>query len=59
MADVQYLQKHIKNDGYLVLSGFYENDIQDILTECEKFSLSLVNQSSRNQWSALLLKKNK
>jgi len=59
LADIQHLQKHIKKDGFLMLSGFYENDIQDILNECEKFSLQLVNQSVRNQWSALLLKKDK
>jgi len=59
LADIQHLQKRIKNDGFLMLSGFYENDIQDILNECEKFSLQLVNQSVRNQWSALLLKKDK
>ena len=59
LADIQYLQKHIKKDGFLMLSGFYEYDIQDILNECEKYSLELVNQSTRNQWSALLLKNNK
>ncbi|WP_296622085.1 50S ribosomal protein L11 methyltransferase [Marivirga sp.] len=59
LADIQHLQKHIKKDGFLMLSGFYEDDIQDILNECDKFSLKLVNQSVRNQWSALLLKNNK
>jgi ribosomal protein L11 methyltransferase len=59
LADIQYLQKHLKNGGYLMLSGFYENDVIDILNECERYSLSQVNQSIRNQWSALLLKKNK
>jgi len=57
LADIQHLQKHIKNGGFLMLSGFYENDIPDILNECEKFSLQIVNQSERNQWAALLLKK--
>lgn len=59
LADIQYLQNHIKSEGFLMLSGFYENDIQDILNECDKFSLNLVNQSVRNQWAALLLKHNK
>lgn len=56
LADIQYLQKHLKKDGFLMLSGFYEKDIQDILNECENYSLEDVNQSVRNQWSALLLK---
>lgn len=59
LADIQHLQKHIKKEGFLMLSGFYEHDVQDILNECEKYSFKLVNQSVRNQWSALLLKKNK
>jgi ribosomal protein L11 methyltransferase len=58
LADIQYLQKHIKKDGFLMLSGFYEYDVADILNECNKFSLALENKSVRNQWSALLLRKN-
>jgi ribosomal protein L11 methyltransferase len=59
LEDIQYLQKHIRKDAFLMLSGFYENDVDDILNECKKFSLELENQSVRNQWSALLLRKNK
>jgi ribosomal protein L11 methyltransferase len=59
LADIQYLQNHIKTDGFLMLSGFYEHDVQDILNECEKYSFELVNQSVRNQWAAILLKSNK
>ncbi|HET8859799.1 50S ribosomal protein L11 methyltransferase [Marivirga sp.] len=59
LADIQHLQKHIKSEGFLMLSGFYENDIQDILNECEKYSLELFSQSVRNEWAALLLKKHK
>ena len=59
LSDIQHLQKRIKKEGFLMLSGFYENDLQDILNECNKFSLELVNQSVRNQWAAVLLKNNK
>ncbi|SMG42925.1 ribosomal protein L11 methyltransferase [Marivirga sericea] len=59
LSDIQHLNKHIKKGGFLMLSGFYENDIPDILNECSKFSLELINQSVRNQWSAILLKNNK
>ncbi|ADR22579.1 ribosomal protein L11 methyltransferase [Marivirga tractuosa] len=59
LADIQHLQKHIKKTGFLMLSGFYENDNRDILNECENCSLELISQSVRNQWSALLLKNNK
>jgi ribosomal protein L11 methyltransferase len=58
LADIKHLHEHLKNNGALMLSGFYENDIKDILDECRKFSLELVNQSVRNQWAALLLKHN-
>ncbi|WKV13521.1 50S ribosomal protein L11 methyltransferase [Marivirga harenae] len=59
LADIQHLQQHLEKGGSLMLSGFYENDIDDILNECQKFSLELTNQSVRNQWTALLLRKNK
>lgn len=55
LADIVYLQKHIKSNGFLMLSGFYENDIPDILNECHKHSLELVSQSVRNEWAALRL----
>jgi len=58
LEDIQYLQKHLSDEAYLMLSGFYEKDVKDILNECDKYSLNLVKQSSRNKWSALLLKKN-
>jgi ribosomal protein L11 methyltransferase len=59
LADIQFLQRHLKTKGYLLLSGFYNVDIEDILNETQKFSLELVNQSVRNDWAALSLQKMK
>ncbi|MCC5937368.1 MAG: 50S ribosomal protein L11 methyltransferase [Lunatimonas sp.] len=41
--------------GRLLLSGFYESDIPDLLTCAATFKLTLQAQQSRNDWAALVL----
>lgn len=48
---------YLNAGGLLLLSGFYENDISDILTEASKFKLKEVRRDEREDWAALLLKK--
>lgn len=43
--------------GYLLLSGFYSEDIGDLLQVAEPLGLELVKKSSRDNWAALILKK--
>jgi ribosomal protein L11 methyltransferase len=58
LQDIPFFQKHIKENGYLVLSGFYQNDIKDMIECCNKYGLSVENQSvSNNLWAVLVLKK--
>jgi ribosomal protein L11 methyltransferase len=60
LADIPIFQKHIKENGYLVLSGFYQNDIEDMLACCLTFGLGLEKQTvSENNWAVLVLKKDK
>lgn len=43
--------------GFLLLSGFYTQDIED-LNECAKpLGLELVSQQSKDNWAALIMKK--
>ncbi|MBK6265986.1 50S ribosomal protein L11 methyltransferase [Marivirga sp. S37H4] len=58
LEDIQYLQKHMKAGSYLLLSGFYEEDINAILNETQKYSLKERKRSLRNQWAALCLQRN-
>lgn len=43
--------------GNLLLSGFYEQDINDILAKANAHGLQLQDQKSKNNWAALVLKK--
>lgn len=58
LEDIQFLQKFMKSGGYLLLSGFYEEDIPAILNEAQKFSLKERKRSLRNRWAALCLQLN-
>lgn len=40
-------------DGTLLLSGFYEHDVQALQDKAETLGLRLVQQKSRNDWTAL------
>lgn len=44
--------------GYLLLSGFYTEDIDDLVQEAKKHSLELLKTSSKDNWAALILQKN-
>lgn len=45
------------NGGYLLLSGFYTQDIEDLVQEALPLGLYLINSSDRENWAALILKK--
>lgn len=48
----------VKPEGYLLLSGFYEQDIQDILDKAQAYGLALKDQKTKSNWAALVLQKN-
>lgn len=48
----------LRPGGLLVLSGFYEEDIADLLDSATQNGLSYVHQSSRDRWAMLALVRN-
>lgn len=44
--------------GFLLLSGFYNEDVDDLLECAKPFGLSLTNKQSKDNWAALILQKN-
>lgn len=52
VADLQHYAKRISNDGILLMSGFYENDIPILNAEAEKYGLKLNSYIVRNEWVA-------
>jgi ribosomal protein L11 methyltransferase len=47
----------VKEGGNLLLSGFYEHDIPDILKKAKRFGLELEDEKTKDDWAALVLKK--
>lgn len=43
--------------GYLLLSGFYTQDIDDLLNVTKPLGLSLIKSSDKDNWAALILQK--
>lgn len=57
LAQIRAYGIRLKTGGTLVLSGFYTEDIPDLLQEAEKSDLRQQGQSERNRWAMLALKK--
>lgn len=58
LNDIPVFADHIVENGYLVLSGFYENDIKDMEECCTRVGLTLqTTHVSDNSWTVLVLKK--
>ena len=53
MQDMAAYISHLNKKGMLFLSGFYNEDIPMIKTECEKHMLKFEEKLERNNWVAL------
>ena len=51
--DISTYAKSIKNKGHLLLSGFYESDIEQLVSEIEKNGFKLQEKRSKETWAAL------
>lgn len=59
LKDIPAFANILSKNGYLVLSGFYENDIQDLLEVASKYGLKVENQKELRKWVSLrLIKEN-
>lgn len=57
LEEMKSYSKELVTGGHLLLSGFYENDIEALLKEALKFDLFEVHRDSRETWACLLLAK--
>jgi ribosomal protein L11 methyltransferase len=53
LAEIPAYTNLLTNNGYLVVSGFYENDAPDIEQKALEVGLSLANRATTNQWTSL------
>lgn len=57
LKDMESYAAVLNPGGTLMLSGFYEHDVQSLQDKAETLGLRLVQQRSRNEWTALKLTK--
>ncbi|MGC4021431.1 MAG: 50S ribosomal protein L11 methyltransferase [Cyclobacteriaceae bacterium] len=57
LLEMKSYSDYLLPGGYLLLSGFYENDIDDLKSEASKFGLTEVNRDNRESWACLILQK--
>ena len=49
----------LASEGYLLLSGFYTEDVEDLMATASPLGFSLMKTSSKDNWAALILQKSK
>lgn len=49
--------RHLKPEGLLVLSGFYNTDVPDLLSCAEQLGFSFMKQQEKDSWCTLTLKR--
>lgn len=49
--------KKLNQDGLIIMSGFYENDVEEIKALAERIGFRFVESKSRNDWAMLVCQK--
>jgi len=55
LDEIKLYKKYLNPQGSLLLSGFYTEDILDLLQEASQFSLQEKHRDEKENWAALLL----
>jgi ribosomal protein L11 methyltransferase len=55
LKSFEQLSKHVKANGIVLISGFYESDLADLLDCCQAFGLNLQQKVVTNNWCAAVL----
>jgi ribosomal protein L11 methyltransferase len=59
LDEMHQYASYLTHGGLLLLSGFYEHDIPDLLKEAHRYSLHQLSTDTRENWASLLLEKSK
>ncbi|MDV7391686.1 50S ribosomal protein L11 methyltransferase, partial [Arthrospira platensis SPKY1] len=57
LEDMERYANAMKAGGVLLLSGFYEHDIEDISKKCVDLGFNFLEKRLRNQWASLKFEK--
>jgi ribosomal protein L11 methyltransferase len=55
--DLASYYQSLKKDGYVLLSGFFTADVEELTNLATSIGFSCVNQYSKNEWAVIKLKK--
>ena len=55
MDELKLYQEYLVSDGLILLSGFYTEDIADLLQEAARYNLRELKRDERDNWASLLL----
>ncbi len=59
LDEMNNYSKVLLSGSHLLLSGFYEKEISDLVSAAQKFRLREINRDNRESWACLLFQKNK
>ncbi len=59
LADIPIYANLLKSDGQLMISGFYEEDIDDLVSRATQNHLKLRHTKLRNNWAMIILNRTK
>jgi ribosomal protein L11 methyltransferase len=57
LNELKYYAQLLEKDGFLVLSGFYSEDIPDLESAASHHQLSFDHSKTRNNWAMMVLSK--
>lgn len=55
--DMPFYHQHLVDGGSLVLSGFYDVDVELIETTARKYNLATINHKTQDNWYSIIFKK--
>ena len=59
LAEMKFYAQNLAPNGVLLLSGFYEKDIPDLVLAGEQHGLIETSQDERESWASLVLRKSR
>ena len=57
IKNIEVFSKSLLLNGILIISGFYQNDLNDILVKAKSFKLEYINHEQNNKWVISKFKK--
>lgn len=57
LDEMEIYASKLKPEGFLLLSGFYAEDVEDLVSLGKKLGLNWIKTSTRENWAALILQK--